>query len=358
MRLAWVMLLAACGGNHKVKPDAEAIDIDAPADMAMIDVPPDADPLATLLGTGLCVDKACNTISSDVHPYTPQFVLWADAASKRRWIYLPPGTQIDTSDPDHWVFPQGTKLWKEFTSGSTRVETRYIAKVGPGNTAGDWYYMPYEWNATNDDTIAVPNGDFNANGTQHDIPAVYMCMGCHENLKPSRVLGFQAIQLDWANPTASELDLDRVIAAGWLTQAPPGASSPHYPLPSDPNSAMATAALGYVHANCGHCHNPSSDVYINNGVKMVLRLDTTGLATVGATNAYVTAVNGNATIGGITATDGTTLTKLILPGDPDHSIVTVRFESTNSAIWMPALGHKTVDPTGDATLRDWITHVQ
>jgi hypothetical protein len=341
-----LVLLAACGDHHAAKPDA-LVDIDA-----AVDAMPDADPLATLLGTGLCLDKACTMISPDVHPYTPRFVLWADTASKRRWIYLPPGTHIDTTDPDHWVFPMGTKIWKEFTRDSVRVETRYITKVGPGSDPLDWFYMPYQWNATNDDTMAVPDGVSNANGTAHDIPAQYMCRGCHENYKPTRVLGFGAIQLDYANTTAGEIDLDAVIAMGWLTSAPPGASSPHYPLPSDPNNPSATAALGYVHANCGHCHNPTSDVYLNNGVQMFLRLDTTGLATVSATNAYMTAVNQNALI-----SLGNGNTKIILPTDPDHSIMINRFESPNSAIWMPALGHKTMDPTGDTVLRDWITHL-
>ena len=124
MRVALALcVLAACGDSHKAKPDA-------PVDVADVDVPVDANPLDDLLGTGLCADKACTTINSGIMAYTPQYALWADAASKRRWIYLPPGTKIDTSDMDHWVFPMGTKIWKEFTRGGTRVETRYIAKVG------------------------------------------------------------------------------------------------------------------------------------------------------------------------------------------------------------------------------------
>jgi len=233
------------------------------------------------------------------------------------------------------------------------TETRYIVKVGPGNTSTDWFYVAYQWNATNDDTIAVPAGVVNANGTAHHIPAQYECRGCHENFKPTRILGFGAIQLDYADATAGELDLDHVIAASLLTAAPPGTTSPHYPLPTDPNSAMATAALGYMHANCRHCHNPSSDVYISNGVHMVLRLETTSLSTAAATNAYMTAVNQDALI-----SLGNGNTKIVQPTDPDHSILINRFESPNSAMWMPALGHKTMDPPGDATLRDWITHVQ
>ena len=34
-----------------------------------------------------------------------------------------------------------------------------------------------------------------------------------------------------------------------------------------------------------------------------------------------------------------------------------RFESTNQALHMPALGSEVMDPTGQTTLRDWITNI-
>ena len=44
-----------------------------------------------------------------------------DRAAKRRWIQLPEGATIDTSDMDYWQFPVGTKLWKEFVRDGVRV---------------------------------------------------------------------------------------------------------------------------------------------------------------------------------------------------------------------------------------------
>ena len=66
-------------------------------------------------------------------PFSPQYPLWSDGAAKARWIYLPPGTAIDTSDPDDWTFPVGTRFWKEFTFNGRKVETRlHVARVrGP-----------------------------------------------------------------------------------------------------------------------------------------------------------------------------------------------------------------------------------
>jgi hypothetical protein len=343
--MRWVCLVAAfagaCGDNGKLSPDAlvqrDARTADAP--------PPDGNPLEpdTLAGTGLCLDASCSQTSSDARQYSPSFALWADTSTKRRWIYLPPGTKIDTSDMDHWVFPMGTKIWKEFTRGGTRVETRYIAKVGPTDTFADWFYVSYAWNATQDATTAVPLGVTNALGTGADIPSRTQCRGCHERLKPSRVLGFGAIQLDHA-AGPGEIALDDLIAANTLT-APPAAGSPHFPLPG---TATEQAALGYFHANCGHCHNPSSDVFTSGGIPMNLRLVVGSLATPQATPTYATTIGVAAQM----QVDG--LTQLVVARDAAHSIVVDRFESPNSALHMPALCTAVTDPTGDATIRAWI----
>src|SRR5882672_4468441 len=96
---------------------------------------------AKLSATGLFADLPSESLVEGVVAYRPQFELWSDGASKRRWIYLPPGTRIDSSDMDAWQFPEGTKFWKEFTRDGVRVETRLLHKVGP--QAGDWVGVSY-----------------------------------------------------------------------------------------------------------------------------------------------------------------------------------------------------------------------
>jgi hypothetical protein len=276
-----VLVVAAACGKPGAKPDAAPNPPDdAPIDMfvpdAPIDMMPpiDGNPLEpdTLAGTGLCLDAACTMISPDVHEYEPQYVLWADTATKRRWIFIPPGTQIDTSDMNHWVFPAGTKIWKEFTRDGIRIETRYIAKLtdsaeDPTDVGTPWFYITYQWNSDagnplGDSTTAVTSGVVNANGTGHDIPSRNACKGCHERLKPGRVLGFSAMSLDFHQTKPGLLDLDGAIAAGLLSAPPAGATSPHFPFPADATAADIAAA-GYVHVNCSHCHNASSDIFAN-----------------------------------------------------------------------------------------------
>src|SRR5262245_17999416 len=52
--------------------------------------------------TGLYSDWSTQTIADDAYYYGPGFKLWSDGAAKRRWIQLPPNTEIDTSDMDDW----------------------------------------------------------------------------------------------------------------------------------------------------------------------------------------------------------------------------------------------------------------
>ena len=94
-----------------------------------------------LSDTGLYSDVQRHTLATGVMTFEPNFVLWSDGAVKRRFILLPEGSQIDTSSADAWVFPVGTRLWKEFERDGRVVETRYLEKM-PG---GGWSMATYAW---------------------------------------------------------------------------------------------------------------------------------------------------------------------------------------------------------------------
>ena len=156
--------------------------------------------------------------------FEPLYPLWTDGAQKRRWLWLPPGTAIDTSRPDAWDFPPGTRAWKEFSHGR-RIETRVIERLADDT----WRYAAYVWNAEGTraraadergETIAVES----APGGTYRVPSRADCLACHEGA-PVPILGYSAIQL------------------GRTAIAAP--------------SERARAALGYLHGNCGHCHNDS-----------------------------------------------------------------------------------------------------
>ncbi|HEX4474925.1 MAG TPA: hypothetical protein VH142_07605, partial [Polyangiaceae bacterium] len=132
----------------------------------------------TLLSeTGLFTDMATETLGAGIRFYQPKYTLWSDGATKRRWLYLPPGAQVDTSDMDFWTYPVGTRVWKEFTVGGKRVETRLLRKAGPD--LDDWIMIAYQWKDDQSDAVAVPDGVVDASGTPHDIPDQSTCHICH-----------------------------------------------------------------------------------------------------------------------------------------------------------------------------------
>lgn len=339
--VALTLLLCACGDDGATKSDAS---VDTAVEDMMIDAS-DPNMPQTLAATGLCVDAGCTQISSDAIPYTPRFELYSDGATKRRWIYLPPGTTINTTDMDFWDFPVGTKLWKEFTRGTTRVETRIVMRVGPGTTSQDWYYAAYVWNATQDATTFAEFGEMNANGTQHDVPARFQCKTCHDNNKPSRILGFSALSLDF-DGAAGELDLADLVAMNKLS-VPPSGSSPYFPFQATPGTDGAYEAITYMHANCGHCHNANTSVSTTN---LRLRLTVGTVATTTSTAPYTTAVDVVAQL------PVASHTYVIESGSPSTSTLVDRFDATDGTR-MPQIGVETPDGAASTVLKNWISNL-
>jgi hypothetical protein len=202
---------------------------------------------SALSKTGLFTESATRTLADGVRPFRPEFALWSDGASKQRWVYLPEGETIDTRDMNNWRFPVGTKFWKEFRDGDKPVETRLLEKLGPGDA--EWLTLSYLWTEDERDALAVPQGAIDARDTALDVPAAGECAACHGGRR-SFVLGFSAIQLSHGG---DDLDLEDLVAAGLLSD-PPGTT---YAVPGDDRERNA---LGYLHANCGHCHNQDRPV--------------------------------------------------------------------------------------------------
>lgn len=308
--------------------------------------PSDAGPLTTRLPcllseTGL-FQADMETLEEGVHPYAPQFQLWSDGAEKRRWIQLPTGTQIDTSDMDFWSFPAGTKLWKEFSRDDVRVETRLIEK----QSTGAWRTVAYLWREDQTEADAVPNGLENASGTPHDVPNADDCLTCHSQ-QPDKVLGFSAIQLshepvDVDDPL--EWTLETLMADGLLT-APP--AEPFVV----PGTDEERTFFGYLHANCGHCHNPEGTANAQTGLDMWLKVaDLEG--SVDQFSVYSNLVDVD-----IVKIDGEhpAATKRIVPGDFENSAIYQRFSDKTAAWTMPPLATEVTDPAGQAAMEAFIT---
>lgn len=308
--------------------DAEPIDAADGAVDAALDAGDNTMP-TTLAQTGLYAAGSSGELAPGVMEYSPRYVLWADDADKQRWFFLPEGTQIDTSDMDHWVFPVGTKAWKLFSLGGKKLETRLLWKTEQG-----WARFAFAWNDDESEATAVANGQSDVRGTTHDIPNRTQCNECHSGL-PDRLLGISAIQL---SHDGSGMTLASLIAGGKLSDPPASG----FALPDTPE----WNALGYMHANCGHCHNPHSDKYDRVDLDMWLRVDQ--LDAVTSTESYKT------TVGQILTEDANTLTFRIAAGDSDMSGVIQRMELRGEDKAMPPIASEQVDTDGVSTVRAFI----
>jgi hypothetical protein len=285
------------------------------------------------------------TLGDGVHPFSPQFPLWSDGADKHRWVWLPEGEKIDNSDMNFWEFPVGTKFWKDFWRDGKRVETRLNEK----QKSGTWYTVAYLWLDDQSDAHAVPDGQENASGTEHDVPNTDACWNCHSQ-QTDKILGFSAIQLSH-DPILGEPDeytLERLIADDLLTAPPAGNLEFSSGWPDD-----LKATFGYMHANCGTCHNPVGSANGATGLDLWLKVeDLEKMAE--QSSVYLATVDQE-----IKKLDvSLEATKRIDPGNLDNSAVYQRFLNKGQEWSMPPLGTEDVDPQGEQLLEDFILSLQ
>jgi hypothetical protein len=315
-----------------------------------------AEPPGHLRDTGLYRPGSSTEVWPENLPFTPQYPLWSDGTRKRRWLYLPPGTAIDASRPDAWQFPPGTRVWKEFAYDRP-IETRYIERRADGS----WLYATYVWNANGSDAVLAPDRGIRAlpvtaaPGGRYEVPARADCLACHEGAA-APLLSVSALQLSPdRDPLAAhggaaapgELDLAALVARGWLRNLPPALQQ------RAPRIAAASpterAALGYLHGNCGHCHN-------DNGAPVPVKLQlaqTVAPGTAGAERVLASLINAPTRYRPAAGADHAVL---VAPGRPEDSVLALRMASRQPLMQMPPLGSRHPDARGLSLIERWITH--
>jgi hypothetical protein len=299
-------------------------------------------PPSTLACTGLYANFATKELAANAMAYTPATPLWSDGAQKQRWIELPPGTQIDISNPSEWTFPVGTKLFKEFRIDGQRVETRLFQKT----SATFWVYATYAWSADDSSALInyggpVPVGDSGASWT---IPTNDDCNECHRG-RQDRILGFEQVSLGLMS--AQGLTLASLVEQGLVTPAPASTSL----TVGDDGTGLAGLALGWIHVNCGvSCHNsnPNAAGY---GSGMLLRLDPTQLdgtpPNTATWDVLSTTINVPCVSGSILGEPR------IVPGSPSDSVV-YELISERGTLQMPPIASVLVDTPDVTVVSDWI----
>jgi mono/diheme cytochrome c family protein len=341
------LTLSACGDDDAA--DAAPLLVDAgAADAPVADASPTFDANPKLLSSqGLYADIAAKTIVADALEYVPAYELWSDGAEKRRWLLLPDAdAKIDTSDMDHWRFPVGTKLFKEFrdpVSGKL-LETRLLRVDGEDEI----FMTSFIWDEDESDALLSRGGAEDVLGTEHDVPSQTRCVTCHR-AEPGRVLGFSALQL--SKPEAPNLASLRARMS-----APPALDADFRP----PGDEATRAAFGYLHANCGVCHSELGSAagdtceQAPDGTRskcLILRLaiSETGDADPTTSELWIS------TVGETTHGNYMPGQFRVKPGTPDESALAIRPAQRGDGGQMPpAFASEKIDGPGVALIEAWI----
>jgi hypothetical protein len=209
---------------------------------------------STLSGT--CLSQYSSS-AKNFKTYDVQYPLYSDGAKKKRWIYLPSGTQINTLDPDNWSFPTGTILWKEFSLSNTKLETRQMEKISAADGATSWRFSVYAWKTDQSGAVLIDN-TFDASldaanfyavtalNTSYQVLRPNQCVQCHQGTRDAPQ-GFDYLQL---SSGSLSFNLNQLKSAGFLSHPPAS-------LDTIVGPTLAQNAIGYMQSNCATCHNGS-----------------------------------------------------------------------------------------------------
>lgn len=277
-------------------------------------------PLPDRLSKTGCVDPADpKKLAAGMVPYTVAAELWSDGAEKSRAFAIPDGAKVTVKDDGHLDLPPKSVTMKTFSRGGKRVETRLFVR----HDDGGWSGFTYAWNDAQTDADLVVG---NRMTSGHYFPSRAECLRCH-NENAGRSLGLELAQLeiDFTYPNGARGNqVDNLLHAELLDKTPAARAK----------STLANSARGYLHANCSFCHRPGAAT-----AAFDLRA-TANLSDV----CNVAPKAGDLGVAGA---------KLIVPGDPSKSLVSLRMHRTGAGR-MPPLASFVVDPQADSLVDPWI----
>ncbi len=275
--------------------------------------------------------------------YEPQYPLYSDGATKRRWMYIPEGAQINTQNPDAWIFPKGTVAFKEFVYKGKKIETRVMEKVSDGAGATAWRFSNYAWRADQLDADLIDNNFYSTadSGNIYAATAVRdeyrllttnSCATCHGGgVRGSEIFdspqGFGYLQL---SSRALPFHVDHLNVNNWITNQ-------FAKFDQIPGTDRDRKAIGYLQSNCATCHN--GGVVRHNFLH----------------RSSVTRIEDEAVFAADRA-----LEELLVPGNPNGSRIYDRFAVAPTQELMPPRAQVPlfrIDMVAANMLADWITNM-
>ncbi len=288
-----------------------------------------------------CLDSAT--------PYDLNTPLFSDGAVKQRSMLLPAGKPAAYQATSALDFPQGTILIKRFGFRDDLrkpqplvrwIETRLLVRQDDGL----WHGYAYVWDAAQKGAALSQGGEVQSISwldetgatvtANYLVPSATQCRECHDASGVTLPLGPKARNLNKGDQLA------RLSSAGLLSGLP-SSGVPRMPVWNDPaTGSLDERARAYLEVNCAHCHSTEGAARTTG---LLLPASETIPAHYGVCKSPVAA--GEAT-GGFSWD--------VVPGDPDHSILSYRLAATKSSIAMPLIGRSVVDKEGLALVRQWI----
>jgi uncharacterized repeat protein (TIGR03806 family) len=321
-------------------------------------VPSVRKPFPKLLSqTGAFADVARLIPSPALIPYTVNSPLWSDGAHKTRWMAVPTGEKIGYADKGEWTFPAGTVMVKHFELSvdeshpeiRRRLETRLLVRDATGSVYG----LTYKWRPDNSDadliltslsedvTIRTASGQ---NRTQSWFyPGQTDCLRCHTPAA-GYVLGVKARQLNGpmeypqTHVTDNQLHTLSHIGLfnGGIDENKLDAIAKLVSV-GDAHAPIEQRARSYLDANCSHCHRPGG-VHALWDARFDTALSAAGM--INATSLNQVGVRGS---------------RVIKPGDLEHSTMYRRVNSLDPVAKMPPVARNTIDPSAVDAIGQWIS---
>jgi hypothetical protein len=258
-------------------------------------------------------------------PYDVNMPLWSDGADKQRWMYLPPGDdKLIKVDPltGKWDLPAGSALFKTFTVGDRKVETRMLVN----HEEGGWAGYAYAWNDAQDEAMLLESGEMRDldNGRTWTYPSRSDCFACH-NLASGRTLGLTSAQM---NRNGQIEALGDVFDLNALDVPKPPLSD------GRATDSAESRARAYLDVNCSICHRESGPAQGLGDLRAAMDLVDMHVCNVPAENGAEGLVR-------------------LKPGDPSGSAILQRIRALDGTR-MPPLATHVVDERGAAWVSDWI----
>ena len=290
------------------------------------------------------------TPATGVLPYEVNAPLWSDGAAKKRWMALPQDTRIGFSEHGAWKFPPGTVFVKHFDmpSGEGQVSQKLETRLLVVDRRGTGYGVTYKWRADGSDAELLTDGlteEIDRGGWKQtwSYPSRNDCLVCHT---PSAgfVLGVNTRQLNHSQADPISKMTDNLLRT-WnrfalfqpaiRDEVIPRLDQLAYVV--DSSATLEHRARSYLDANCAQCHRPGGA-----RADFDARFETP-LAKQKLINTPL--VSSDLGVPGV---------KLVVPGNPDRSMIYLRMKRRQDSFNMPPLATHEIDPAALGVVREWI----